>query len=204
MKTLFISALSTITLDESKFIKLKESLPKNIAITYSIQYIKIAEKIKESLKKTNNITFFSQILGCSKPKFPKKTEAVLLISNGKFHAISLAYESNLPVFLYDNGKFTKIKESEIESLKRNEKVAYIKFLYAEKIGILVSTKPGQEQIKKAIDFKKSQKKKKSYIFISNSVDVGEFENFPDIESWVNTACPRMDLNQKTIINISKL
>jgi len=204
MKTLFIPALSTANLDKSKLKSLKEILPKNIAITYSIQYLEMAKEIKLFLEKSHRITLFTQVLGCSKPNFPKNTEAILLISNGKFHATSLAYESSLPIFLYDNGKFTKIKESEIESLKRNEKVAYMKFLHAEKVGIIVSTKPGQERLKRAIEFKKSQKNKKSYIFISNNIDVNEFENFPDIESWVNTACPRMDLNQKTIINASKL
>ena len=121
MKTLFIPALSKTTLDISKLKSLKK-LPKNIAITYSIQYKELAKEIKTILKRNHNITLFSQVLGCSKPNFKKNTKAILLISKGKFHATSLAYESGLPTYLYDNGKFTKIKDSEIESFKRNEKV----------------------------------------------------------------------------------
>ena len=204
MKTLFISALSKTSLEESKLNSLSKKLPKNIAITYSIQYLELAKEIKSILEKNHNITLFSQVLGCSKLKFPKETDGILLVSNGKFHATSLAYESSLPTYLYDNGKFTKIKESEIADFKRNEKVAYMKYLHAERIGIIVSTKPGQQRLSQARKFKKNLKDKKSYIFISNNIDVNEFENFPDIKSWVNTACPRMDLNQKTLINIDKI
>lgn len=204
MKTLFIPVFSKATLEKSKLKTLEKSLPKNIAITYSIQYLKLANEIKSVLEKTKKITLFTQVLGCSNFKFPKNTQAILLVSNGKFHAISLAYESKLPTYLYDNGKFTKIKESEIESFKRNEKVAYMKYLHAEKAGILVSTKPGQQNLKRALEFKNKIKNKKSYIFISNNIDVNEFENFPDIQSWINTACPRMDLNHKALINIGKI
>jgi diphthamide biosynthesis enzyme Dph1/Dph2-like protein len=203
MKTLFIPALSKTTLDISKLKSLKK-LPKNIAITYSIQYKELAKEIKTILKRNHNITLFSQVLGCSKPNFKKNTKAILLISKGKFHATSLAYESGLPTYLYDNGKFTKIKDSEIESFKRNEKVAYMKYLHAERIGILASSKPGQNRLKQAIKLKKKIKNKKSYIFISNNIDLNEFENFPDVKSWINTACPRLDLNQKAIINADKI
>jgi len=204
MKTLFVPVWAKATLDKSKLELLRKTLPKNIAITYSIQYLELAKEIKKILEKTQNITVFTQVLGCSNIKFPKKTEAILAISNGKFHATSLAYESNIKTYLYDNGKFTKIKDSEIEFLKRNEKVAYLKFLHADRVGILVSTKPGQQRLKKASEFKKSLKEKKAYMFISNNIDVKEFENFPDIKSWINTACPRLDLNQKNIINMSKI
>lgn len=202
MKTLFIPALSKATLDQSKFIQFAKTLPKNIALTYSIQYLELSKEIKTLLSKSHKITLFTQVLGCSKPKFPKATEAIVLISNGKFHAISLAYESNLPTYLYDNGKFTKILESEIKSLKTNQKVSYLKFLYAQKVGILYSTKPGQLKLNKTIS--KKFKSKKIYKFISNNIDVSEFENFPDIDSWVNTSCPRMDMNYKSLINIGKI
>ena len=40
-------------------------------------------------------------------------------------------------------------EQEIEQLKIKRKTALMKFLNADKIGILVSTKPGQENMKQA-------------------------------------------------------
>jgi len=196
MKTLFIPAKSTMKFDNSKL----KDLPKNLAIAYSSQYKSQAEELKKFLKPI----FFTQVLGCSNPNFPKETKTILLISDGKFHAVSLAYESKLPVYLFNRNNLQKISKEEISVLEKKQKGAYLKYLNAEKIGILISTKPGQENLKRAIEFAKSQKTKDSYLFIANNIDTNEFENFPQIESWVNTSCPRMDMNNSSIINMRKI
>jgi len=79
----------------------------------------------------------------------------------------------------------------------------LKFLHADKVGILISTKPGQQRLQKAFELKKKFKKQ-SYLFISNNINTQEFENFPEIQSWINTACPRMDMNSNSVINMDKI
>jgi len=39
--------------------------------------------------------------------------------------------------------------------------------------------------------KKSLKDKEVYLFISDTVDFSQLENFPFIDCWVNTACSRI-------------
>lgn len=202
MKTLFVPAKSTLQITGSELKELSKNLPKTFAIAYSIQYKELAEKIKQSLSKKHVVTSFIQVLGCSKPKI-KKTKAILLIGDGKFHATSLAFETKIPVYLFSRGILEKIQKKDIELLEKKQKGAYLKYLHAEKVGILVSTKPGQENLKKAIQFSKKLKKKTPYLFISNNINTNEFENF-QIDSWVNTSCPRMDMNQGAIINIDKI
>ena len=199
MKTIYIPARVKSEVNEKKISELK--LPNKIAIAYSIQYQDLAENIKKILSKKHEITNFIQVLGCSKPKFSKETKAVLLISSGKFHAISLAVESNLPVYVLEADKLRKISDDEINSFRKRKKVSYVKFLNAEKVGILISTKPGQENLKRALSLK--LKNKSLYLFISNEINTKEFENFPEIKSWVNTACPRLDFDN-SVINISDL
>jgi len=202
MKTIFIEAKSKSKANKPKILEISKKLPKTIAITYSIQFKDIAKEIQEILSKTHTITKLTQVLGCSRPKFSKNTQAILLISNGKFHATSLAFETKLPVYLLDHNKLEQISKKDIELLEKTKKTSYLKYLNANNIGILVSTKPGQQNLKKALEFKKKLNKK-SYLFISNNIDTNEFENF-DIDSWVNTACSRMDLNNSSIININDL
>jgi len=198
MKTLFIPAKTKSEIDEKKISQLK--LPINIAIAYSIQYKEIAEKVKEILSKKHKITLTIQVLGCSSPKFPKETEAILLLSSGKFHAVSLAFETGISVYVLESDNLTKISKEEIDLLNKKKMASYMRFLNAEKIGILISTKPGQENLEKALSLK--LKNKKSYLFIGNNIDINEFENF-GINSWVNTACPRMDFDS-SIINLKNL
>lgn len=200
MKTLFIPAKLKLKIDKLVVISLSKKLPKKIAIAYSIQYEAIAQQIQRILK--NRITKTLQVLGCSKPNFSKDTQSILLISDGKFHAISLAQETKLPVYLLENNKLIKISKKDIEDLEKKQKASYVKFLNASKVGVLISTKPGQQNLKKALDFKKKSKKQ-CFLFICNNVDAKEFENF-GLTSWVNTACSRLDMENNSVINIDKI
>ncbi len=203
MKTLFISTKVRTKLDKSKILEISKQLPKNIAVVYSIQYKELASGLNAVIRKNHNITKFIQVLGCSKPSFPKTTQAILLIGDGRFHALSLGFETKLPIYILDNNKLEKITQKDVQVLENRQKTAYLKFLSANEIGILVSTKPGQENLKKSLIFKNSIKKKKSYLFITNNIDVSEFENF-GLDSWVNTACPRIDMNDNSVININRI
>lgn len=230
MKTLFIPAKIKLKIDKSKILEISKQLPKNIAIVYSIQYKGLAFGLNAIIRKNHNITKFIQVLGCSKPSFPKATQAILLIGDGRFHALSLGFETKFPIYILNNNKLEQISQKDVQILENRQKTAYLKFLNANEIGILVSTKPGQENLKKAIELRKKLNtykseisgatksktvpahrknepdfagNKKSYLFITNNIDVSEFENF-GLNSWVNTACPRIDMNDNSVININKI
>ncbi len=203
IKTLFIPTQKKLKANKLKILEISKQLPKNIAIAYSVQFKNLANEIKKILSKNHNITKTIQVLGCSNPKFQKQTQAILLIGSGRFHAISLAIETNLPIYILEKDKLNKISNKDIQKLEKKQKVAYLKFLNADKIGILISTKPGQQNLKNAIELKKKLNDKKSYLFIANNLNISEFENF-DINSWINTACPRMDMIDNRIININKI
>lgn len=178
--------------------KIKE---KNIAILYSNQYIDVANKISEKLNK--NVVFSMQILGCSRPKIPDEAEVILVIGQGKFHTVSIAYESELPTYVLEGEVLWKVTLEEVEKMKKKERGMLLKYLNSERVGILVTSKPGQMRMEKAIGFHKNLEDKKSYLFIANDIDTREFESF-GLDSWVNTACPRMDLTEGNIINLEKI
>ena len=204
MKTIYIPAYSRSKVNSSKILEISKNLPENIAIAYSIQYEEIAEKIKQIiLSKKHKITKTIQVLGCTIPVLPRETQAVLLIGSGEFHAISLALETGLPIYILDNSNFKRISEKDIISLKLRQKSSYLRFLNADNIGILVSIKPGQQSLKKARIFKNSLKNKNSYLFIGDTINSKEFENFAQIQSWVNTACPRLDFDS-SVVNLNKI
>ena len=200
IRTLFIPAKSKVNINRIKINQISKKLPKNIVIAYSIQYQSLAFEIKQVLS-NHNILGIIQVLGCSHPKLPKNTQAILLIGSGRFHAVSLAYETKLPIYILERNQLTHISEKDIELYEKRNKASYLKFLNSDKIGILISTKPGQQNLKRALEFKKKTKKQ-AYLFISNNINKGEFENF-GLNSWVNTACPRLDMDSN-VVNISRL
>lgn len=229
MKTIFIPAKLKSEVNKSKILEISKELPKNIAIAYSIQYQDQAKEIKDLLESKHKITKFIQVLGCSKPELSKNTQAILLIGDGRFHAISLSFETKLPVYILNRDKLEVISKKDMGILEKKQKASYLKFLNANKVGILISIKPGQQNLKKALNFKKNLNAhkskisgatksgtapthrtgedfvgdKKAYLFITNNINTSEFENF-GLDSWINTACPRLDMDDAKIININKI
>jgi len=200
VNTIFIPAKSKASLNKSKIKELSKKLPKDLVIAYTVQYQELAFEIRKILV-NHNILKIIQVLGCSQPKLPKNTKAVLLIGSGRFHAVSLAYETKLPIYILEKNQLIKISEKDIELYEKKNKASYLKFLNSKDLGILISTKPGQENLQRALNLKKKLKKN-SYLFLSNAINISEFENF-GLGCWVNTACPRLDMDS-SVININKI
>ena len=203
MKTIFVSAGIKKEPDYEKVVADINQLPyKKIALCYSNQFIHIANKIETMIDK--EILNKLQVLGCSNPRFKEEVEAILIVGQGDFHPVSLAYESGLPTYVLEDETLREITRAEVERLEKREKGAKLKYLNSERVGVLITNKPGQKRLNKALEFKKNLKNKKAYLFIANDIDINQFENFVGIEYWVNTACPRMDLNEAPIVNLEKL
>jgi len=196
MKTLYIEAIQK--LKSKPNIKPLLNLPKTLHIIYSIQYKKLAEELKSELEKNKfKIVKIEQILGCSKlkPKAP-----LLYIGTGRFHPLNISLTTNKPVYIY-NGKLDKITETELKKHKQKQRAKLIRFYNSDKIGILISTKPGQYNLKQAEKLKSKFKNKKSYLFLADTIDTAEFENF-QLPIYINTACPT--LRHPQIINLREL
>jgi 2-(3-amino-3-carboxypropyl)histidine synthase len=189
-------------------------LPEKIGLLYSVQYKPLFEKIKVELEKNKKKVFVGksslnegQILGCniqSALSIESKVDCFLLVSSGKFHALSLMLNAKKPLYILGD-KIERIGEKEIESLKKKRKAALSKFLLANRIGIIASTKQGQQNMIEAIKLKKQLKAehKEAFVFISDNINTAEFENFK-IDFWVNTACPGIIFDVPNMINISEL
>ena len=204
MKALFIPAIYKEKISLGKEIISK--LPLNTGLAASVQFVGQLGIIKKEIG--SKAVVAGQILGCNvknAEKIKNKVDAFLYIGDGKFHPLAIALKINKPVYQYNplNKEFKKISEEEINKIKKNKKISYVKFLHADNVGIIISTKPGQYYpIEKAEQLKKKYKNKKFYTFICDNVDEREFENFNFIQAWVNTACPR--IKGKNIMNIEEI
>jgi 2-(3-amino-3-carboxypropyl)histidine synthase len=202
MKTLFIEAKSDIKVKlEREVIK---KLPKRVGLVSTIQHLHALKSIKKQLK---NSVIGGQVLGCdvgAARRIRDKVDAFLYIGTGEFHPLGIALETGKEVYSYNpiTKRMGKISKGDVEAYKRRRKGAYMKFLSSKRIGILVSTKPGQNNLRKAFELKRKLKDKECYIFVADTLHINQLENFPFVECWVNTACPRIvdDSSPKRIIN----
>ncbi len=145
-----------------------------------------------------------QVLGCDvyheNLKLAPEAEAILYIGDGKFHPRALVYNED------DSKRYREIitfnpinKELEILTKPLIEKVLAKQiankkhFLTSEIIGVIVTTKPGQEHFHYTEKLAKAFPEKTFIPFVTDNVSFYDMEQFPYIQTWVNTACPRIGL-----------
>ena len=190
-----------------------KNLPKIIGLVTTIQHIDSINKIKDYLKNNNKKIIIGksktlhrgQILGCDVSaaiSIQNKIQAFLYIGSGKFHPFQIAMATNKPIFIFNplTEQFKLLEKEKIQKFKNRRKGQKLKFLSSNIFGILVSTKPGQNKLKEALQLKKKleKQKKEVYIFTFDTLDINQLENFPDIECWINTACPGLSLENSFI------
>jgi len=190
MKVLFLNTKSRIDiLPLINKIKIREK--GKIGLISIIQYVDLLKEIQTKLP---NSVIIGQVVGCNLVNLSKeKVDAYLYVGVGKFHPIYVARKTKKPTYILnpETEEFFLIKKQEIEQYERNKLGRIKKFLAAEHIGIIVSTKPGQENLALALDIKKKLKKE-CFIFATNTLDLNELENFPKIQCWINTSCSRIE------------
>jgi 2-(3-amino-3-carboxypropyl)histidine synthase len=215
MKVLFIEARKKGDYEAKKLVlSLKASNKiKRVGIAASLQYLNLIEPLKKEFEKRGVKAYFGkgvktayegQIIGCDVKaalRLKKDVDAFVVLSDGRFHAVQLAIEAEKPVFLLQEGSLKIIDNRELGRLQNKRKAALMNFLREDLIGVIVSTKAGQSKLEYAKELEKriEKKGKKAFLFIGNTINIYELENFPP-KVWVNTSCPGLSLDSAKIVN----
>ncbi len=207
MKTVFLSAESDVDIMPvlSKALKV---LPEKIGLVTTAQHLnKLAEAKKFLEKNGKKATIGGQVLGCNvlnAEKIVDKVDCILFIGSGKFHPIEIGKVKKIIVANPFTNEVSEIGEIEMKKIEIKRKVAVSKFLSADKIGVIMSTKKGQCV---NVDRKQLQKKypnKQFFYFACDTLNMNDLENFPFVQCWINTMCPRIayeDYSQKAVVNL---
>ena len=179
----------------------------SFGLVSSLQFLDCLQDVKgflESKGKKAQIgegkLYPGQILGCELSAALSNVECYLFVGSGLFHPLGLSLKTEKPVL------FINIEKGRIEDLKEiREKFLRQKFAAiglakgARSFGILISTKPGQlnlelaEKIKTEIE----KKGKKAYFLVLDEI---VSEKLPDLDCYINTACPRIAIEDRALFN----
>jgi 2-(3-amino-3-carboxypropyl)histidine synthase len=185
---------------------------KKISIAGTIQYIDLIPPIKKYLEKNKNKVFLKKgafyeghVIGCNPSAFDLKADILILLADGKFHGMNNALILDREIFVFNLNKLEKISLEDLKKQKQKTKAKKVKFLSSDKVGLIVSTKQGQnlknfKELAKRIE----KLKKEVYIFETDNINISELENFPNIQLWINTACYGLGLDDPRIVNLQDI
>lgn len=184
---------------------------KVIGLTTTVQHTHQVEEIKEKLGKkgvnvlvgkgTGKTPLDAQILGCSYMtaiQIMGKVDAYLYIGGGRFHPTGIVMSTGKPVIVANpyNGQISSITEDDLMEVAKRRVAAVTVAKNAKKFGILVSSKPGQNNFEKAVMLQKGLKElgKEAIIIYMDEIKADHVNNYSEPEILVNTACPRIAID----------
>ena len=184
---------------------------KAIGLTTTVQHTHQVEEIKAKLlekgvnvlvgKGTGKTPLDAQILGCSYMtaiNIMDKVDAYLYIGGGRFHPTGIVMSTGKPVIVANpyNGQISSISEDDLMDVAKRRVAAVTVAKNAKRFGILVSSKPGQNNFEKAIEIQRGLKAqgKEAVIIYMDEIRADHVNNYSEPEILVNTACPRIAID----------
>ncbi len=203
---------------------------KNLAVFSAVQFRGQIDDVRQILSNEGYTSLTSkpfrtsiegQILGCDSYKDSLKIDlseidGFIYVGDGYFHpnALLLAQQDEdeiKPVILVNIVQqiIEVIGREHIAKYLQKRKANYTKFYVSNTIGVFITTKWGQEYMNSALKLKNIYPEKIFYYFIGDNFLDSEMENFPYIDCWVNTACPRIGQDdvtrhKKSVVNIKDI
>jgi 2-(3-amino-3-carboxypropyl)histidine synthase len=207
--TLYIEARASATIDEA----LKNSLPlltnyKSIGLTTTVQHLQTLDLAREMLLRAGKTVvigdasrtcYAGQVTGCdhnNAKSIADEVDAFLFIGGGQFHALGIYAATSKPTVVadpYDNRAF-EIDPIAHKTLKKRW-ACIDEARKAKTFGILVGIKPGQSHLETALNIKTTieKHKKSAFLLAAREITPETLLEFPTIDAYVNTACPRISL-----------
>ena len=184
---------------------------RSVGLTSTVQHTTQLGEVAEALRKKGIKTLIGegagetpeagQVLGCNysaATRLPEDVDGYIFIGGGKFHALGLALTTGKPIVVANpyNGIVTRLDEYELMLLAKKRMASINAAKEAKKIGVLVSSKPGQRDLAEAmvIAEKLGDREKTAFIIYVDEVRADQLNNFTEPEAFIETACPRIAID----------
>ncbi len=198
---------------------------KKIGLVTTIQHTHQLEKVKAFYEKNGHEVIIGkpygfakkpgQILGCdigSAATINGKVDAFVYFGGGIFHPLGAVLATMKPFFVVEpfQGKIERFDRYRALYAKKS-RAKILRSLDAKRIGILMSTKNGQHNMGLAKILKEKMEKAgmSAGILVANTFDFESLDNMLEFDAFVNTACPRIavddtDRTRKPLLSANEL
>jgi 2-(3-amino-3-carboxypropyl)histidine synthase len=208
--TIYVEARASVNVDVTveKALELLSKYSK-IGLATSVQHLQMLNGARELLVRAGKTViigdalrmgYAGQVIGCdysNVKSIANEVEAYLFVGGGMFHALGIALSTSKPTVIadpYDNRAYSI--DEEAQKLLKAHWACIEQAQHAKTFGVLVGLKPGQKRLDEALKIKELVEKhgKTAYLLAIREVTPEALLEFPTIDAYVNTACPRISLD----------
>jgi 2-(3-amino-3-carboxypropyl)histidine synthase len=207
--TVYVEARATVTVEEA----VEASLPllsrwSKIGLATTVQHLQTLAGARELLVRAGKtvvigdagrLNYAGQVTGCdysNVKSVANDVEAFLFIGGGRFHVLGIALSTAKPTIIadpYDKQAYSI--DDEAQKVLKQRWVCIEEAGHAKTVGVLVGLKLGQKRFDEAVRVKEiAEKNGKTAVLLALREVVPEaLLEFPTVDAYVNTACPRISL-----------
>jgi 2-(3-amino-3-carboxypropyl)histidine synthase len=208
--TIYVEARATVTVEEAVEASiLLLSKWNKIGLATTVQHLQTLETAKEILVRAGKtvvigdagrLPYAGNVSGCdysNVKSIADDVEAFIFIGGGRFHALGIALSTSKPTIIadpYDSRAYSI--DDEAQKIIRQRWSCIEEAVKAKTIGILLGLKPGQKNLDEALRIREIAEKngKVAFLLAVSEILPEMLLEFPTLEAYVNTACPRISLD----------
>ena len=181
---------------------------KSLAVVSTIQFVPTLQSVAKDLKDDYNVLIPQckplspgEILGCTSPKLPETTDALIYLGDGRFHIESIMiHNPKIPAYRYD--PYSKIFTREyydFDKMQENRRKAIMEASSAKTFGIILGTlgRQGSPKVLEHLMTRIQQSGRDYVTVLLSEVFPHKLSKFSDIDAWVQVACPRLSIDWGT-------
>ncbi len=208
--TIYVEARAALGVNEA----VEKALPllaawQKIGLVTTVQHIQTVDEVRETLIRAGktvwigdagHLAYAGQVIGCDYSNAisaAKDVEAFLFVGGGRFHALGVGLSTSKPTVVADPYEETAFSvDDEVEKISRQRWATVEESRKAKTFAILVGVKPGQTKLEEALLLKKTLEAegKTAFVFSVREISPEVLMEFPSIDAFVNTACPRLSID----------
>ncbi len=183
---------------------------KNIGLVTTAQHLHLMDELVDFLEKNGKEVVMgeglgtekAQVLGCNFSSIENlSVDAFLFLGSGNFHPLGIKLSTHKPVIIADpyHNEARNIDEF-ADRMVRIRFAKITKAREAQRFGIIVSSKKGQNRMELAWNLKEmvELEGKQAFIIFLNQVTPELLVPYRELDAYVITACPRIAIDDANI------
>ncbi len=182
---------------------------KNIGLVTTIQHVDRLDEARQALVDAGKhvkigdagrLNHAGQVIGCDYSNarvVQKNVDAYLFVGGGRFHAIGVQLATSKPTVVADPFERRAFKvEEDVNRILKQRWASIHEAEEAKEFGVLIGLRSGQMHFDRAMKIKGALVKhgKNATLLTAREVTPQELMQFPTLDVFVNTACPRIALD----------